>query len=51
MDVEEGEEKQTTGNDNLFNRIIAGNFPNLQKERVTQVQEAYRTHQTIKTKK
>jgi hypothetical protein len=30
-------------NDNLFNRIIAENFSNLEKERVTQVQEAYRT--------
>jgi hypothetical protein len=33
---------QTKGTDNLFNRIIE-NFPNLKKERVTQVQEAYRT--------
>jgi hypothetical protein len=42
MGVEEGEEKQIKGIDNLFNRIIAENFPNLEKERVTQVQEAYR---------
>jgi hypothetical protein len=41
--VEEGEVKQTKGTDNLFNRIIAENFPNLKKERVTQVQKAYRT--------
>jgi hypothetical protein len=34
---------QTKGIDNLSNRIIAENFPNLEKERVTQVQEAYRT--------
>jgi hypothetical protein len=35
----------------LLNRIIAENFPNLKKERVTQVQEAYRTsnHQDHKT--
>jgi hypothetical protein len=32
MDVEEGEEIQTKGNDNLFNRIITENFPNLKKE-------------------
>jgi hypothetical protein len=38
----EGEEIQTKGIDNLFNRIIGENFPDLQKERVTQVQEAYR---------
>jgi hypothetical protein len=43
MGVEEGEEIQTKGTDNLFNRIIAEKFPNLEKERVTQVQEAYRT--------
>jgi hypothetical protein len=43
MDVEEGEEIQTKGIDNLFNRLIAENFPNLEKERVTQVQEVYRT--------
>jgi hypothetical protein len=35
----EGEEIQTKGT--LFNRIIAENFPNLEKERITQVQEAY----------
>jgi hypothetical protein len=39
----EGEEIQMKGIDNLFNRIIAEKFPNLKKERVTQVQEAYRT--------
>jgi hypothetical protein len=37
------EETQTKGSDNLFNRMIAEIFPNLEKERVTQVQEAYRT--------
>jgi hypothetical protein len=35
---------------NLFNRIIAENFPSLKKEQLTQVQEAYRT-QIIRTKK
>jgi hypothetical protein len=39
---EEGKEIQTKGIDNLFNWITAENFPNLEKERVTQVQEAYR---------
>jgi hypothetical protein len=34
---------KTKGIDNLFNRIMAKNFPNLKKERDTQVQEAYRT--------
>jgi hypothetical protein len=36
-------EIQTKGTDNLFSRIIAGKLPNLKKERVTQVQETYRT--------
>jgi hypothetical protein len=43
MGIEEGGEIQTKGIDNLFNTIIAENFPNLEKERVTQVQEVYRT--------
>jgi uncharacterized coiled-coil protein SlyX len=52
MGVEEGEEIQTKGSDNLFNKIIAENFPNIYKERVTQVQEANRTpnHQDQKRK-
>jgi hypothetical protein len=41
--VEEGEETQIKGIDNLFNRVIAENLPILKKKRVTQVQEAYRT--------
>jgi hypothetical protein len=32
--IEEGEEIQTKGTDNVFNRIIAENTPNLEKERV-----------------
>jgi hypothetical protein len=43
MGIEEGEEIQTKGTDNLFNRILAENFPNIKKERVTQVQEVYST--------
>jgi hypothetical protein len=42
MGVEEWEESNR-GIGNLFNRVIAENFPNYEKERVTQVQEAYRT--------
>jgi hypothetical protein len=41
MGIEEGEVIQTKGLDNLFNKIIAENFPSL--KRVIQVQEAYRT--------
>jgi hypothetical protein len=43
MGIGERKEIQIKGTDNLFNRIIAENFPNLEKERVIQVQEAYRT--------
>jgi hypothetical protein len=31
MGVEEGKEIQTKGIENVFNRIIAENFPNLEK--------------------
>jgi hypothetical protein len=37
MGVEEREEIQIKGTDNLFNRITTENFPNLKKEKVTQV--------------
>jgi hypothetical protein len=40
--VEEGEEIQTKENDNLLNKIIANNFPNLKKERVLQEQKDYK---------
>jgi hypothetical protein len=60
MDIE-GEEKQTIGIENIFNKIIVANFPSLEKERVIQVQKSFRTsnrqsqkrislcHSTIKT--
>jgi hypothetical protein len=38
----EGEEILAKGIDNLFNRMIAENFPNLEKERVIKVQKTYR---------
>jgi hypothetical protein len=34
---------QTKSTDDLFNRLIAELFPNLEKERTTQMLEAYRT--------
>jgi hypothetical protein len=51
MGVEEREEMETKGTDNLFNRIIAEKFLDLEKEKVTQVKEAYSFHQTFRTKK
>jgi hypothetical protein len=49
MGAEEGEETKTKGIGNLFNRIIAENFPNLEKElfRYRKLTE----HQTIRTKR
>jgi hypothetical protein len=43
MGVEEREEIQTKGIKNVFNNIIAENFPNLEKRRNIHIQEAYRT--------
>jgi hypothetical protein len=42
MGIEEGEEVQTKGIQNIFNKIIE-NFPNLEKTMPIQVQEASRT--------
>ena len=41
--VEEGEELQLEGPENIFNEIIEENFPNLKKDIPMKVQEAYRT--------
>jgi hypothetical protein len=43
MGIEEGEEVQAKGIHNIFNKIIAENFPNLEKTMPIQVQEASRT--------
>jgi hypothetical protein len=42
MGLEEGEWTQAKGTDKLFNRFTAERFSNIEKEKVTQVQEAYR---------
>jgi hypothetical protein len=41
MGIEEGEEAQTKGICNIFNKVIVKNFPNLEKE--LPIQEASRT--------
>ena len=41
--IEEGEESQLKGPENIFNKIIEENFPNLKEEMVINVQEAYIT--------
>jgi hypothetical protein len=43
MGIEEGEEVQTKGIHNIFNKIITENFPNTEKTMPIQVQEGYRT--------
>jgi hypothetical protein len=43
MGIGEGEEIQTKGINHLLNKIIVEIFPNLEKEMVNQVQEAYKT--------
>jgi hypothetical protein len=47
MDIKEGEEVQAKGIHNIFNKIIGGNFPNLEKELSIQVQEATRTQNRL----
>jgi hypothetical protein len=42
MNMKEEEEIQTKIKKGIFNKIKAENFPNLVKERVIQVQEAFR---------
>jgi archaeosine-15-forming tRNA-guanine transglycosylase len=42
MGMEEEEEVQAKGMRNLFNKIITGNFPNLEKDIPIQMQEASR---------
>ena len=41
--IEEGEESQLKGPENIFNKTIEENFPNLNEEMVINIQEAYRT--------
>ena len=41
--VEESEDFQLKGPANIFNKIIEENFPNLKKEMLINIQEAYRT--------
>jgi hypothetical protein len=50
MDVEEKEEVQAKGIDNIFNKM-SENFLNLEKQRVRQVLEAFRTPNTPDQKK
>jgi hypothetical protein len=50
MGVEEGEEIQTKGTDNILNRIIAENFSNLKKFSSSRCRKLAE-HKTIRTKR
>ena len=41
--MEESEDSQLKGPVNVFNKIIEENFPNLKKEMLMNIQDAYRT--------
>ena len=49
--IEEGEESQLNGSENIFNKIIEENFPNLKKEMAINKQEAYRTPNSLDLKR
>jgi hypothetical protein len=43
MGLEEDENSSSKGPGNIFQKILEENFPNLKKEMVINIQEAYRT--------
>ena len=49
--VDENEDFQFKGTANIFNKIIAENFPNLKKEMPMNIQEAYRTQNRLDQKR
>ena len=49
--VEEGEELQLKGPENIFNKIVEENFPNLKKDIPMKAHEAYRTPNRLDQKK
>ena len=49
--IEEGKELQIKGPENIFNKIIEENFPNLKNDIPMKVQEAYRTPNRLDQKK
>ncbi|ERE73973.1 Transposase, L1 containing protein [Cricetulus griseus] len=49
--IEEGEEIQLKGAENISNTIIEENFPNLKKDMPMKIQEAYRTLNRLNQKK
>ena len=49
--IDEKEDFQLKGPANIFNKIIEENFPNLKKEMPMDIQEAYRTPNSLDQKK
>ena len=49
--IEEGEDSQIKGPQNIFNKIIEEKFPNLKKEMCLNVQEGYRTTSKLDQKR
>jgi hypothetical protein len=49
--IEEREDSQLKGPVNIFNKIIEENFPNLKKEMAINIQEAYRTPNSLDLKR
>ena len=49
--IEECEDSQLKGPVNIFNKIIEENFPNLKKEMPMNIQEAYRTPNSLDQKR
>ena len=49
--VDENEDFQLKGPENIFNKIIEENFPNLKKEMPMNIQEAYRTPNKLDQKR
>jgi hypothetical protein len=49
--IEESEDFQLKGPVNIFNKIIEENFPNLKKEMPMNIQEAYRTPNSLDQKR
>ena len=49
--IEEGEDYQIKGPENIFNKIIEEKFPNIKKKMAINVQEAYRTPNRLDQKR
>ena len=49
--VDENEDFQLKGTANIFNKIIEENIPNLKKEMLMKIQEAYRTPNRLDLKR